>query len=107
MDLSSTLGGRIFRSWNYEEKLLSYRMARPLSGLNVNRDGRVESVLVPNVTEDGTFDEALPDMDFVVHVASPLARGNGRVTNEEYPDSAIGGTLSIEVHKESKEGTDI
>ena len=51
-------------------------------------------VIVEDITKDGAFDEAVKDVSYIVHVASPLARPS------EDPDKAIiqpaiRGTLSI------------
>jgi nucleoside-diphosphate-sugar epimerase len=51
-------------------------------------------IIVPDITADGAFDEALKDVEKVIHIASPLAR-----PSEDYEadiiQPAIRGTLSI------------
>jgi nucleoside-diphosphate-sugar epimerase len=52
------------------------------------------SVIVPDIEEDGAFDEAVKGVDYIVHLASPLARASDDdETNIIQP--AIRGTLSI------------
>lgn len=51
-------------------------------------------ILVPDIEKDGAFDEAVKDVDFIVHVASPLPRpSDDAEANIIRP--AIRGTLSI------------
>lgn len=51
-------------------------------------------IVVPDITEDGAFDEAVKGVDYVVHVASPLARGQEDF-EKDIVQPAIHGTLSI------------
>ncbi|KIW65725.1 hypothetical protein PV04_07952 [Phialophora macrospora] len=51
-------------------------------------------VIVPNIEKDGVFDEAVQGVDFIVHVASPLAKpSDDDEANIIQP--AVRGTLSI------------
>jgi nucleoside-diphosphate-sugar epimerase len=51
-------------------------------------------IIVPNIEKDGAFDEAVQGVDFIVHIASPLARpSDDDEANIIQP--AIRGTLSI------------
>ncbi|KAJ9615661.1 hypothetical protein H2200_001737 [Cladophialophora chaetospira] len=51
-------------------------------------------VIVPNIEKDGAFDEAVKGVDYIVHIASPLARpSDDDEANIIQP--AIKGTLSI------------
>lgn len=72
--------------------------------LSVRREGQIESlrqaldafadrlefVTVPDYTASGVFDEALKGTDYVIHVASPLAK-----PNEDLLTPAVRGTTSI------------
>ncbi|KAJ8489564.1 hypothetical protein ONZ51_g2838 [Trametes cubensis] len=61
-------------------------------------------VLVPDITVDGAFDDAVADVSAVIHTASPV------LLAEEDPDScikpAVGGTVSI-LHSVLKYGTHV
>jgi nucleoside-diphosphate-sugar epimerase len=56
--------------------------------------GQLSFTIVPDITKDGAFDEAVQGVDYVVHLASPLA-----VSSDDYEadiiQPAIRGTLSI------------
>jgi len=72
--------------------------------LSVRREGQIESlrqaldafadklefVIVPDYTTSGAFDDALKGSDYVIHVASPLAK-----PNEDLVTPAVKGTTSI------------
>ncbi|KIW23252.1 uncharacterized protein PV07_11464 [Cladophialophora immunda] len=56
--------------------------------------GQLSFVIVPNIEKDGAFDEAVKGVDYIVHLASPLARpSDDDEANIIQP--AIRGTLSI------------
>ena len=72
--------------------------------LSVRREGQIESlrraldafadklefVVVPDYTAANAFDDALEGTDYVIHVASPLAK-----PNEDLLTPAVKGTISI------------
>ena len=51
-------------------------------------------VIVKDITKDGAFDEAVKDVDYVIHLASPLANPSDDPENEIIRP-AVEGTLSI------------
>jgi nucleoside-diphosphate-sugar epimerase len=72
--------------------------------LSVRREGQIESLrraldtfadklefaIVPDYTTTGAFDEVLKEVDYVIHVASPLPK-----PNEDLLTPALKGTTSI------------
>jgi nucleoside-diphosphate-sugar epimerase len=55
-------------------------------------------VVVPDLTSEAAYDEAVKNVDYVIHIASPITRG-GEFTTEEYQDyfikPAVNGTLGM------------
>ncbi|KAF5606304.1 NAD dependent epimerase dehydratase [Fusarium subglutinans] len=55
---------------------------------------QLEFVLVPDFAKPDAFVEALRDVNFVVHIASPML-GQGSDFQKDYIDPAVRGTLSV------------
>ncbi|KAG9228704.1 hypothetical protein BJ875DRAFT_525662 [Amylocarpus encephaloides] len=60
-----------------------------------SEQGLVEGVVVPDITADGAYQEALKDVVAVVHLASPLPNPTSTDTEKDILIPAIKGTLSI------------
>lgn len=72
---------------------LSVRRAAQIESLRQALDAfakNVEFVVVPDYTSSNAFDDALKNVDYVIHVASPLAK-----PNEDLLTPAVKGTTSI------------
>ena len=65
--------------------------------------GNLSFVIVKDITKDGAFDEAVKGVDYVIHLASPLAKPSDD-PEAEIVGPAVQGTLSIlrSAMKESK-----
>jgi len=64
----------------------------------LNASDRVSFVIVPDLAAPGAYDEAVKGVDYIIHVASPLA-GHEKKTFEEqkklYIEPAVQGTVGI------------
>lgn len=58
----------------------------------------MQSILVPDITVPGAYDEAVKGVDYVIHAASPFA-APGLMSSEEYESNyiqpAIAGTVGM------------
>ncbi|KAI8976324.1 NAD(P)-binding protein [Trametes punicea] len=54
---------------------------------------RFEYVVVPNIVEEGAFDDAVKGVDAIIHGASPIT--TAQISFKELVRPAIGGTMSI------------
>lgn len=65
-----------------------------LKALFKDHVNQLEFVVVPDFTKPNAFDDAIVDVDYVVHVASPMV-GKGVDFKKDYVEPAVHGTLSI------------
>jgi nucleoside-diphosphate-sugar epimerase len=73
-----------------EEKAAEVKAAKPTQPYL----GQLTFVVVPNIEKEGAFDEAVKDVEYIVHIASPLAKpSDDDEANLIQP--AIRGTVSI------------
>jgi nucleoside-diphosphate-sugar epimerase len=54
----------------------------------------IETVIISDITKRGSFETALNDVDYVIHLASPLA-GKGMDLKKDFIEPAVGGTAAI------------
>ncbi|PYI03584.1 NAD(P)-binding protein [Aspergillus sclerotiicarbonarius CBS 121057] len=57
-------------------------------------DEQIETCIVPNITQQESFKEALQGVDYVFHLASPMP-GKGDDFKQDYVDPAVRGTEAI------------
>ncbi|KAH6916517.1 D-lactaldehyde dehydrogenase [Coprinopsis sp. MPI-PUGE-AT-0042] len=66
------------------------------SHFNLKAHGdRLGLAIVPDMTKEGAFDEAVKDVEGVVHTASPVGIWKPSVTVEEFYEPAVKGTTGI------------
>ena len=56
---------------------------------------QLEFIIVPDITVDGAYDEAVKGVDAIVHIASPLVSDAGEDFQAGLVTPAVKGTLSI------------
>ncbi|KAL1962712.1 hypothetical protein VTN77DRAFT_9256 [Rasamsonia byssochlamydoides] len=61
----------------------------------IKPDDRLSFVFVPDILAPGAFDDAVRDVDYIIHVASPLSRGTDPARYEDLIQPAVKGTLGI------------
>lgn len=54
----------------------------------------IETVIIPDITKREPFDKALTDVDYIIHIASPLP-GQGKDLKEDFIKPAVNGTEAI------------
>ena len=59
-----------------------------------NHASDIEAVIIPDITEREPFRSALKDVDYVLHIASPLP-GQGMDLDRDFIKPALGGTEAI------------
>jgi nucleoside-diphosphate-sugar epimerase len=65
-----------------------------MNGLGLGFGDKFEYVLVPDITQEGAFDEAVKGVDAIIHTASPVQL-SAEADPEEIIQPAVRGTLSI------------
>lgn len=76
---------------------LSVRKESQIEGLKKlfsKHIGNVDFVVVPDLSISSAFDSALKDVDYVLHIASPMP-GKGEDFKKEYLQPAVQGTTSV------------
>lgn len=81
------------RSESKKQQILSAQSVKSL-----NPGPRLTFVIVPDLTVDGAYDEAVQDAAYIIHLASPIPL-KGEIKAEDFQsaliDPAISGTLSV------------
>jgi nucleoside-diphosphate-sugar epimerase len=55
----------------------------------------LEPAIVPDILIDGAYDEAVKGVDYIIHLASPLANGSQKDYKVEIIEPAVKGTTGI------------
>ncbi len=76
------------RSQASYDKLLSYKPIAPYTS-------QLESVIVPDITVPGAYDEAVKGATYIIHVASPIPSQNTKDLEADLIQPAIQGTVGI------------
>ena len=81
------------RSESKKQQILSAQSVKSL-----NPGPRLTFAIVPDLTVDGAYDEAVQDTAYIIHLASPIVL-KGEIKAEDFQsaliDPAINGTLSV------------
>lgn len=63
--------------------------------LTAAHQSQLEGVIVPSISEDGAYDEAVKGVDLIIHVASPIPKSSVTDYREQIINPAIRGTVGM------------